>query len=46
MIAELLQLELNTIINAIAPSKNVQFKSNYTPYYDNDILQKTKDIDL
>ena len=36
-IANNLQLELNTIVNTIAPFKIVQFKKDFIPYYDNDI---------
>ena len=37
MIANILQLELNSIINVIAPTRIVQFKKNYIPYINNDI---------
>ena len=36
-IAETLQMELNSIFNALAPGKSQQFKSNYIPYYTNEI---------
>ena len=39
MIAIILQLELNSIINVIAPSKIIQFSNNYIPYFDNNIKQ-------
>ena len=39
MIANILQLELNSIINVISPSKVIQFLKNYIPYFDNDIKQ-------
>ena len=37
-IADILQLELNSIINSIAPSKKIQFKSNYVPYYNQEVI--------
>ena len=37
-VTEILQLELNSIINSIAPSKVVQYRSDYVPYYNEDIL--------
>ena len=36
-IAETLQMELNSIYNALAPGKSQQFRSNYIPYYTNEI---------
>ena len=36
-IAETLQMELNSIFNALAPGKSQQFRSNYIPYYTNEI---------
>ena len=39
-IANNLQLELNTIVNTIAPSKIVQFKKDFIPYYDDNIRQQ------
>ena len=36
-IAEALQIELNAIYNALAPGKAQQFKTNYIPYYNNEI---------
>ena len=32
MISNFLQVELNTIINTLAPAKIVQFKAQYTPF--------------
>ena len=37
-IAETIQIELNTLIDTIAPCKIVQNKKDYCPYYDNEIL--------
>lgn len=42
IVTNIIQLELNTIINAIAPSKKIQFKANYTPYYNNEIIENLK----
>ena len=39
-IAESIQLELNTIYNTLAPSKMVQYKTNYIPYYNNEIREE------
>ena len=42
-IAETLQLELNTIYNTLAPSKLVQVKHNYVPYYNESMREKIYD---
>ena len=39
IITNLIQLELNTIINFIAPPKIVQFSKNYVPYHNTEIRQ-------
>ena len=40
IVADILQLELNSIINSIAPSKIVQYRKDYIPYYNPNILQE------
>ena len=37
-IAETIQIELNALIDTIAPLKFLQYKKEYCPYYDNEIL--------
>ena len=44
-IANILQIELNTIFDILAPSKIVQLKNNHIPYYDNKIRAKVKECD-
>ena len=36
---------MNTIINTIAPSKIVQFKKDFIPYYNSNIRQQLKDTE-
>ena len=40
LITNNIQLELNTIINTIAPPKVVQYRKNYVPYYNDEIRNK------
>ena len=40
IIANLLQVEINAIINVIAPLKIIQYSRKYTPYYNNEIHKK------
>ena len=42
IVTNIIQLELNTIINTIAPSKIIQYKANYSPYYNNEIIKNLK----
>ena len=42
IVANILQIELNAIINSIAPANKIQFKKNYCPFYNDEIL---KDLD-
>ena len=42
VVTNIIQLELNTIINTIAPSKIIQYKANYSPYYNDDIVKNLK----
>ena len=46
-VAEIIHIELNSIIESIAPSRIIQCKDNYLPYYDNDIhetISKTNNV--
>ena len=40
IIANLIQVELNAIINFLAPSKIIQATKNYIPYYNDEIKSK------
>ena len=39
IVADILQLELNSIIDSIVPSKIVQYRKDYIPYYNHNILK-------
>merc|ERR1712105_585660 len=39
-IAETIQIELNAIMNTIAPPKDIQFKKDFTPYFDSQIIEQ------
>ena len=39
IIADILQLEMGTIINTLSPSKITQYKANYTPYIDDKTIK-------
>ena len=41
-IAETLHMELNAIYNTLAPSSIVQYKHNYIPYYNKEILEEIR----
>ena len=41
-IAASLQMELNSIIECIAPQKKVQFRKDYKPYLNSELLEKIK----
>ena len=41
-IAETIQMELNSIYNALAPGKLVQYRHDYLPYYNNEIKDEIK----
>ena len=43
LITNIIQIELNAIINLIAPPKIVQFRKNYTPYYTEEIRNNIKE---
>lgn len=43
IITNIIQLELNTIINSIAPSKIIQYKKDYVPYHNNEIRNNLKE---
>ena len=45
-IANLLQLELNVVINSIAPSKTIQYKKNYQPFIDNNIREQMNNTQI
>ena len=42
-IAQTIQIELNTIYNTLVPSRIVQYKTNYIPYYTPEIKQNIED---
>ena len=41
--AEILLRELNIIIDSICPNKIVQCNNKYAPYFDNELINSTKD---
>ena len=42
IITNIIQIELNAIIDSIAPAKIVQYKKDFCPYYDSNIVNKLK----
>ena len=46
IIANIIQIELNSIIDSIAPAKYIQCKNNYLPYVDNDLQSEINDVQL
>ncbi len=42
LITNIIQIELNSIINAIAPQKIVQYKKDFCPYFNGEIVEKLK----
>ena len=42
-IAEIIQVELGSIIESISPLRTKQFKTAYTPFYDIDTLNKIEE---
>ena len=42
LVALILHVELNTIINSIAPVKKIQYKKNYIPFYTPQIIEDIK----
>ena len=45
-ITNIIQLELNTIYNILAPSKLVQHNNNHIPYYNNEIRDRLKNCNI
>ena len=42
IVASIIQVELNSIIELIAPVKKVQYKKNYKPYFNEEIINNLK----